>query len=154
VPSNDILEITISTLPGKSQAALDDSRILAFLASKGITNAVKDATGLYYVVTQAGTGTEQIDFTSLLTINYTGRLLDGTVFDSNNAGTFVTNLLRPTAERAGIIPGWQVLTKFRKGTKVRLIIPSIQAYGNNVENNIIWENTPLDFDIEILEVAN
>ena len=154
VPSNDILEITISTLAGKSQAALDDSRILAFLASKGITNAVKDATGLYYVVTQAGTGTEQIDFTSLLTINYTGRLLDGTVFDSNNAGTFVTNLLRPTAERAGIIPGWQVLTKFRKGTKVRLIIPSIQAYGNNVENNIIWENTPLDFDIEILEVAN
>ncbi|MEJ7560280.1 MAG: FKBP-type peptidyl-prolyl cis-trans isomerase [Pedobacter sp.] len=156
VPSNDVIEINITTLPEKSQAALDEKRIREFMASKGITNAVRDVSGVYYVVSQVGTGTEPIDLASVLTINFTGRLLNGTVFDSTTDGTFVTNLINevtPTGQR-GVITGWQVLTKFKKGTKVRLIIPSTKAYGNNVTNSTIWENTPLDFDIEIVEVVN
>lgn len=147
VPSNDILEVTITTFAEKSQAALDEKRILAFLASKGITNAVRDVTGVYYVVSQVGSGTEKIDLSSSVTYNYTGRLLNETVFETNTAGTFVNTL-------ATSITGWQVLTKFRKGTKIRLIIPSTRAYGNSVKSDLIWANTPLDFDIEILEVAN
>jgi FKBP-type peptidyl-prolyl cis-trans isomerase FkpA len=147
VPSNDILEVTITTFSEKSQAALDEERIKTFLASKGITNAVRDVTGVYYVVSQVGSGTERIDLSSSVTYNYTGRLLNGTVFETNTAGTFVNTL-------STSIPGWQVLTKFRKGTKIRLIIPSTRAYGNSVKSDLIWANTPLDFDIEILEVAN
>ena len=147
VPSNDILEVTITTFAEKSQAALDEKRILAFLASKGITNAVRDVTGVYYVVSQVGSGTEKIDLSSSVTYNYTGRLLNETVFETNTAGTFVNTL-------ATSITGWQVLTKFRKGTKIRLIIPSTRAYGNSVKSDLIWANTPLDFDIEIVEVAN
>ncbi|MFP5078976.1 FKBP-type peptidyl-prolyl cis-trans isomerase [Pedobacter sp. JCM 36344] len=147
VPSNDIIEITINTFTQKSQAALDEQRLQAFLLSKGINNAVRDVTGVYYVVTQAGTGTEPIDLSSAITINYTGRLLNGTVFETNTSGTVVQTL-------STFITGWNVLSKFRKGTKIRLIIPSTRAYGNEVRSNVIWENTPLDFDIEILEVAN
>ncbi|MBC7566623.1 MAG: FKBP-type peptidyl-prolyl cis-trans isomerase [Pedobacter sp.] len=147
VPSNDIIEITINTFTQKSQAALDEQRLQAFLLSKGINNAVRDVTGVYYVVTQAGAGTEPIDLSSAITINYTGRLLNGTVFETNTSGTVVQTL-------STFITGWNVLTKFRKGTKIRLIIPSTRAYGNEVRSNVIWENTPLDFDIEILEVAN
>jgi len=147
VPSNDVLEITITTLAEKSQAALDEQRIQAFLTSKGITNAVRDATGVYYVVSQVGTGTEPIDLSTTVTFNYTGRLLNGTVFETNTAGTFVNTL-------ATSIPGWQILTRYRKGTKIRLIIPSTRAYGNAVKSDLIWANTPLDFDVEIVEVAN
>jgi FKBP-type peptidyl-prolyl cis-trans isomerase FkpA len=147
VPSNDVIEITISTFTEKSQAALDESIIKAFIASKGIANAVRDATGVYYVVSQNGTGTEPIDLSTNVTYNYTGRLLNGTVFETNTAGTFINTL-------SGSISGWHVLTKFKKGTKVRLIIPSTRAYGNVVKSDLIWENTPLDFDIEIVEVAN
>ncbi|RZK73198.1 MAG: hypothetical protein EOO92_18865 [Pedobacter sp.] len=154
VPSNDILEITINTLTEKSQAALDEERIKAFIASKGITNAVRDATGIYYVVSQVGTGTEPIDLTSVVTINYTGRLLDGRVFDTTTDGTYSTQLIPAREGVAGVINGWQILKKFKKGTKVRLILPSINAYANAVRSDLIWENTPLDFDIEIVEVAN
>jgi FKBP-type peptidyl-prolyl cis-trans isomerase FkpA len=149
VPSNDVLEITINTLPEKSQAALDEKRIQDFMTSKGIANAVRDVTGVYYVVSQVGTGTEQIDLSSIVTVNYTGRLLNGQVFDTNTAGTYQAQL-----GSASMIAGWQTLTKFRKGAKVRLIIPSTRAYANTVRDNIIWENTPLDFDIEIVDVAN
>ena len=154
VPSNDILEITITTLTEKSQAALDEERIKAFIASKGITNAVRDATGIYYVVSQVGTGTEPIDLTSVVTINYTGRLLDGRVFDTTTDGTYSTQLIPAREGVAGVINGWQILKKFKKGTKVRLILPSINAYANAVRSDLIWENTPLDFDIEIVEVTN
>lgn len=147
VPSNDVLEITISTLTEKSQSALDDKRIQEFMASKGITNAVRDVTGVYYVVSQVGTGTEPIDLSTVITINYTGRLLDGRVFETNTAGTAAGSL-------GSFISGWQVLTKFKKGTKIRLIIPSTRAYANTVRDNVIWENTPLDFDVEIVDVAN
>jgi FKBP-type peptidyl-prolyl cis-trans isomerase FkpA len=147
VPSNDVIEITINTFTEKSQAALDEKRIQEFIASKGITNALKDASGVYYVVSQVGTGTEPIDLASILTVNYTGRLLNGTVFETNTAGTAVNAL-------STFITGWHVLTKFKKGAKVRLIIPSTRAYGNAVRSDVIWENTPLDFDVEIVEVAN
>ena len=147
VPSNDVIEISITTFAEKSQAALDEQRIQTFLASKGITNALRDVTGVYYVVTQIGTGTEPIDLSSSVTFNYTGRLLNGTVFETNTAGTFVNTL-------ATSIPGWQILTRYKKGTKIRLIIPSTRAYGNSVKSDVIWANTPLDFDVEIVEVAN
>jgi len=147
VPSNDVIEISITTFAEKSQAALDEQRIQTFLASKGITNALRDVTGVYYVVTQVGTGTEPIDLSSSVTFNYTGRLLNGTVFETNTAGTFVNTL-------ATSIPGWQILTRYKKGTKIRLIIPSTRAYGNSVKSDVIWANTPLDFDVEIVEVAN
>jgi FKBP-type peptidyl-prolyl cis-trans isomerase FkpA len=147
VPSNDIIELTITTFTEKSQSALDEKKIQAFLVSKGITGAIKDVTGVYYVVTQFGAGIEPIDLSTTITFNYTGRLLNGTVFETNTAGTFVNTL-------ATTIPGWQVLTKFRKGAKVRLIIPSTRAYGNTAKSDIIWENTPLDFDIEVVDVKN
>ena len=151
VPSNDVIEITITTLVEKSQAALDEQRIQAFLTSKGITNAVRDVTGVYYVVTQVGTGTEPIDLSSSVTFNYTGRLLNGTVFNSSTDGTYVTVLANGDKR---VIAGWRILTRYKKGTKIRLIIPSGRAYGNVVVDSSIWENTPLDFDIEVLEVAN
>ncbi len=147
VPSNEIIELTITTYPEQKQYLLDERRILEFITSKGLLpNAVRDESGVYYIVTQQGTGTEPIDLNSNLTVNYTGRLLDGTVFDSNTDGDFSTGL-------TGVIDGWEILKKFKKGTKVRIFVPSVLAYGTGGSGTIL-PNSSLDFDLEIVDVVN
>ena len=94
-----------------------------------------------------------IDLGPTLKAKYTGRTLDGTSFDSNTDGTFSTTLL-------GVISGWEVLTKFTKGAKVRIFIPSSEGYGTTGSTDPttglvrIQPNACLDFDIEIVDVTN
>jgi len=146
VPSNAILDTYITTYTFKKQWELDDSRIQTFLTSKGLT-AVKDPTRVHYIVGTTGTGPDAITKESKLVIKYTGRLLDGTVFDSSTDGTFSTAL-------SSVIPGWGLLTNFKAGTKVRILIPSDLAYGTSGSGTKIPTNSVLDFDIEIVSVTN
>ncbi|WP_182923401.1 FKBP-type peptidyl-prolyl cis-trans isomerase [Pedobacter planticolens] len=144
IPSNEVLISEISTYPQKTQWQLDDARIVAFLAAKGIT-ATKDPSRVYYQVLTQGTGTDVIDQNSTLVVKYTGRLLDGTVFDSSTA--FTTTL-------TGVIAGWgKVLPLFKSGAKIRIFIPSNLAYGASATGSIP-QNSALDFDIEIVSVTN
>ncbi|WP_214229025.1 FKBP-type peptidyl-prolyl cis-trans isomerase [Pedobacter sp. B4-66] len=151
VPSNDNIELTVTTYPQKSQRLLDDKRITDFLTSKGLTATKDQPTGVYYSVILAGTGDAPIDVSSSLKINYTGRNLEGTVFDSSTDGTFTTTLLQ-------VISGWEVLKDIpgaRKGAKIRLFIPSSEAYGTSGSTTgTIPPNACLDFDIEIVDVTN
>lgn len=153
IPSNENIEFTVTTYPEKSQRLLDDRRIREFLQAKGLTATKDPSTGVYYSVIQAGTGTEVIDLTSTLKAKYTGRIFDGTSFDSNTDGTFSTTLLQ-------VISGWEVLKNFTKGAKVRLFIPSSEGYGTTGSVNqttgvvAIPPNACLDFDIEIVDVTN
>jgi len=152
VPSNDNIELTVTTYPQKIQRLLDDKRITDFLTAKGLTATKDRATGVYYSIIQAGTGDATIDVSSSLKVNYTGRNLEGTVFDSSTDGTFTTTLLE-------VIPGWEVLKEgiigAKKGSKVRLFIPSSEAYGTaGSTTGTIPPNACLDFDIEIVDITN
>lgn len=152
IPSNEVVLVNIVTYAQRKQWQLDDSRIVAYLASKGITNAVKHPSRVYYQVLTNGTGTDQIDKYSTLETKYTGRLLDGSTFDSSTSFSTTLN---------GVILGWgKVLTQFTAGTKVRLFIPSDLGYGTSGSTNsvtgqvVIPANAVLDFDIEIVKVTN
>lgn len=145
IPSNEVIDLVVTTYPQKKQADLDDARIRKFIQDKGLT-AIKDPSGVYYVVVQQGTGTEVINAVTTIKANYTGRLLDGTVFDSSTDGTFSSPLNE-------VISGWDVLKNFKKGAKVRLLIPSGSAYGTAGKTSIP-ANAVLDFDIEIVDVDN
>lgn len=148
VPSNEILDITIETYPETTQRKLDDRLIKEYLAAKGLTaTAIRESSGVYYIVVAQGTGTDPIDMTSSLKANYTGRLLDGTVFDSSTDGTFSFTF-------SSLATNWDVLTKFTKGAKLRLFIPSSEAYGTAGTGAAIPANAVLDFDVEIVEVTN
>ncbi len=85
---------------------------------------------------------------STLVLNYTGRLSDGTVFDTNVAGTFTGTL-------AGFIKGWGAVIpgKLTAGGKIRLLIPSDLAYGKT-GSGAIPPNAILDFDVEIISSTN
>lgn len=150
IPSNEILDLTVTTY-AETQVALDEKQIAKFAASNKL-NPVKDPeTGVYYIETAPGAGEVPIANTSTLTVNYTGRYLDGTVFQSSTDGTFKNEL-------GYLLPGWAVLKKYRKGAKVRLIFPSALGYGaagttDEYGQLVISRNACLDFDIEILDVT-
>ncbi|EDM35720.1 FKBP-type peptidyl-prolyl cis-trans isomerase [Pedobacter sp. BAL39] len=156
VPSNDLIEFEITAYAQRSQAALDQQRIADFLTAKNLTGAVKPAgySGATYIVETTGDASgEAITMASTLTMKYTGRLLDGTQFDSSTDGTFTGTL-------AGLISGWEVLKEFKKGAKIRLFVPSVLGYGITGSQNtstgvyVIPPNATLDFDIEIVDVDN
>ncbi len=146
VPSNAILDTYINTLTFRKQWQLDDFYINTYLTANKVTATKDAATGIYYVVTNPGTVGNPILNQSTLVIKYTGRLLNGTVFDSSTDGTFTTTLDK-------VIKGWGILSQFKPGAKVRLFIPSVLGYGS-VGNGAIPGNTVLDFDIEIVSVTN
>jgi len=147
IPSNENIDLYINTYPEKVQWQLDDRLIKEFIAKNSLTME-KDPSRVYYAVSTPGTGADAITESSSITVNYTGRYLDGTVFDSSTDGTYVSVL-------AGLIPGWikAIPGRVTKGGKIRLLIPSDLAYGPNPTNGIT-ANACLDFDIEIVDVTN
>ena len=145
IPSNEIIDVVITTYPETTQRSLDDRLIREFIAAKGLT-ATKVGSGVYYTVLAQGAGTAAIDMNSTIKAKYTGRYMDGTQFDSSTDGTFSFTLTSLQAN-------WDVLTKFTQGAKVRLFIPSSEAYGTAGSTGVL-PNAILDFDIEIVEVTN
>ena len=130
----------------EEQANIDDSTILKFISDKNIV-AQKHSSGIYYQILSSGSGS--ISFTSNTTVStkYTGRLLNGTVFDGTTT--------QPISFKLGqVISGWQIgIPLIQKGGKIRLLIPSGLAYGPDGQGPIPG-NAVLDFDIELLDVTN
>lgn len=146
VPSNEPVELTITTYPERSQAALDNRLIQEFIARNSLT-ATKDSSGVYYNIATVGTGTEIINKSSTIKAKYTGRLLNGTVFDSSTDGTFTSSL-------GSLIQGWQkIVPKLKNGGKVRMLVPSGLGYGTTASGTIP-ANSVLDFDLEVDSVGN
>ncbi|TDG35405.1 hypothetical protein EZJ43_13990 [Pedobacter changchengzhani] len=152
IGSNEIIDAYINTFSTNKQWELDDTKIQTFLTAKSLT-AVKDPSRVYYITSNPGTGTDVITKESTLVVKYTGRLLDGTVFDSSTDGTFSTTL-------NSVVRGWSVLTNLKAGGKMRIFIPSDLGYGTAgsfsqvTGAQTIPSNAILDFDIEIVSVTN
>jgi len=107
-----------------------------------------DTTGsiesVYYHILQQGSG-EYVSVTDTVTVHYKGTLLtDGSIFDQTRDKPAVFPLRR-------LIRGWQLaLPKCRVGGKIRVIIPSAQAYGIRTRSKDIPPNSILVFDIEVV----
>lgn len=110
-------------------------------------NVKVTASGLQYVVEKEGTG-EQPSATDEVTVHYTGKLLDGTVFDSSvNRGEPATFPLNR------VIPGWtEGVQLMKEGAKYTFFIPSDLAYGPQGVPNAIPPHSTLVFDVELIKV--
>ncbi len=85
-----------------------------------------------------------------MTVHYTGKLIDGTVFDSS-----VERGEPATFGVTQVIPGWvEALQMMKVGAKWRLFIPSALAYGPNGAGGVIGPNSTLIFDVELLKIEN
>ena len=81
-------------------------------------------------------------------MHYTGRLIDGTVFDSS-----VERGEPATFGVTQVIPGWvEALQMMNEGSKWRLFIPSNLAYGPNGAGGVIGPNATLIFEVELIKV--
>ncbi len=120
----------------------------AFLSENGKRPEVKTTdSGLQYEVLNEGEGpvptaADQVE------VHYTGKLIDGTVFDSS-----VERGVPATFGVTQVIPGWvEALQLMKTGSKWRLFIPSQLAYGPQGAGSIIGPNSTLIFDVELLKV--
>jgi len=96
-----------------------------------------------------GDGTEIINH-SKIQVHYTGKLQDGTKFDSSfDRG-------EPFSFQIGlrqVIEGWEIgLMGMKVGGKRTLVIPPELAYGERGAGDLIPPNATLIFDVEILDV--
>lgn len=117
----------------------------AFLAKAKAT-----PTGLKYVVNKPGNGAKPTKGNNA-TVHYTGKLEDGTVFDSS------VKRGQPFSFRVGtglVIPGWdEALLDMSKGESRTLWIPYNLAYGESGRPPVIPQKANLIFDVELLDFA-
>lgn len=121
---------------------------MAFLAENKKKEGVKTlASGLQYKVISEGNG-KSPKATDTVIINYRGKLINGTEFDSSyrrgEPATFLVN---------GAISGWtEALQLMKVGAKWQLFIPSNLAYGEEGTGNLIEPNASLIFEVELVSI--
>ena len=119
----------------------------AFLAqNKNQPGVVTLPDGLQYKIITEGSGATPT-ITDIVTVNYSGKLLDGTEFDSSYKRGQPAEF--PVG---GVIHGWtEALQQMKAGSKWQLFIPSELAYGEQGRPGIP-PNSVLVFDVELLSV--
>ena len=134
------------------QVAVDDAMLTAYFTKNGI-KATKTPSGLYYSVQQMGKGPKPVMGDSV-SMNYTGMLLSGDKFDSNIEPEF--QHVQPFWFMLGmhqVISGWdEGIALMPKGSKGTLYIPSRMAYGAQSPSPKIPANSPLVFNVEVVDV--
>ena len=125
------------------QLAIDIEKITDYLEANQLT-AESTSSGVYYIIEEEGTGNYPT-LSSTISVEYTGKFLDGSVFDS---GTL------PDFQLGGLIQGWKEgLQLFKEGSRGKLFIPSGLGYGV-ADYGPIPGNSVLIFDIYLLAVSD
>jgi FKBP-type peptidyl-prolyl cis-trans isomerase FkpA len=132
------------------QGQIDDSIITTYLKQNNL-KATKTASGLYYIVRKSDTGAKpSLGMTA--TVNYTGKLLSGKVFDSNTDPAF--GHVQPFDFHVGngdVIKGWdEGVALMPVGSQYTFILPSTLGYGSHGAGPDIGPNSVLIFDIELV----
>ncbi len=130
-------------------AAVNEKTGKEFLDANGKREEVHiTPSGLQYEVLTEGDGPKPTA-QDRVEVHYTGKLIDGTVFDSS-----VERGAPATFGVTQVIPGWvEALQMMTVGSKWRLFIPSQLAYGPQGAGGIIGPNSTLIFDVELLKIV-
>ena len=130
------------------QVRQQEPELIANYVKENNIKAQPTADGLYIIVKKAGKGTK-VAVGRQVAMRYTGRLLDGTVFDSSIG----KEPLSYVVGQMGLIRGWEEGVMGQpEGSQLQLIIPSAMGYGSQGAGQLIPPYSPLVFDIEIVSV--
>ncbi len=134
----------------KKQMELEKDILAKFIEEKKYKDVFTTETGLRLVAVTNPANTNFPLVGDTVVVHYTGRLLDGTKFDSSyDRNQPITFVLR----QGQVIDGWfQGLQLLKKGQKSVLIIPSPLAYGEQGASGTIPPNSPLVFDVELVDI--
>jgi len=112
-------------------------------------NAQTTASGIRYIILKEGTGGKPARGRNV-SVHYTGRLLNGTVFDDSSLRG------QPLEFQAGtgrVIQGWdETIMDMKVGEKRLVIIPPELAYGNQAVSGVIPANSFLIFEMELVNI--
>ena len=160
IPGNSslVFNITVNNViksdDQKAQLVTDTTTIFNYLNTNSITGTIKDASGLRYKITNAGTGTPP-DLFDRIKISYTATLLsngdqvlNGSGQPAENFDSWVINYLH-----AFQIP----LKNLGEGGRATIYAPSGMAFGDNPVNTgatTIPPNSVLIFELQLLDVVN
>lgn len=163
VTSEEIMEEQRNYMDEMQQRQQSEPEAIAkYIADNGISVA-PNAEGLYIIVKKKGNG-PKVAMGKEVAINYTGRLLDGTMFDSSvesdaKQGGIYTPQREPyeplkyIVGQMGLIKGWEDgIMGQPEGSVLQLVFPSSLGYGSRGAGNLIPPFSPLAFDIEIVSV--
>ena len=132
------------TLDGRPATMSEDAFLSAYRQVDGVI-ALND--GLMYRVLSTGQG-KSPKLSDTVKVTYRGTLMDGSVFDETKPGEPIALPL------ARVIPGWQeALQLMKEGDKWEVVIPSALGYGEAGAPPKIPPNTPLVFEITLVEVV-
>lgn len=130
------------------KAAENKAKGQKFLEKNKTKEGVKElASGLQYKVIEQGTGVKP-DKNDTVTVEYTGRLIDGQVFDSSEK-----NGKPATFKVSQVIPGWtEALQKMPAGSTWEIYVPADLGYGPRSVGGPIGPNETLIFKIHLISV--
>lgn len=119
-----------------------------WLATNGKQDGITTtASGLQYQVKKEGDG-KSPTINDIVSVKYTGKLIDGTVFDSTEKNGGMPAIF----PLAGVIKGWQEgLQLMKEGSEYTLFLPAALAYGEQPVGDIP-ANSTLVFDVELVKV--
>ena len=143
-----LIQDYLSELQKKAEEAARETGRKFLDENRKNADVKETASGLQYVVEKEGEGA-QPNADDEVTVHYTGRLLDGTVFDSSvNRGEPATFPLNR------VIPGWtEGVQLMKEGAKFTFFIPSDLAYGPQGVPGAIPPHSTLVFDVELIKVV-
>ena len=140
-----------STTPAKDYSATDDAIIQTYLTTNTITTAQKQPSGLYYLPVVTNTVGVRAVAGRTVVVLYTGRLMDGTVFDASSSHGNVPFSF--VLGQGRVIAGWdEGIALMHKGEKGVLLIPSGMGYGASGSGSSIPPNAVLRFEVELVNV--
>ncbi|WP_207422319.1 FKBP-type peptidyl-prolyl cis-trans isomerase [Desertivirga brevis] len=156
IPSNASLEYHIRVINEKDIINYDDLSLRNFMTSNGLSGFTKIQKGdsiVYYKISNPGTGSSITRDSTVSTV-FTGRFLNGVIFQQNSESEAYTSVL------SGVIPGWQLaIPMIKEGGSIRILIPSSLAYGiyglrDNRTGVVQFPPAScLDFDVQVINVA-
>ena len=122
----------------------EEGAMTAYATTNGLTTT-RHSSGIYYQIINPGSGVTP-SINSRIFVTYTGKLLDGTIFDqqsnSSQTGFYLSQ----------VIPGWQIsLPLIQKGGQIKFIVPSSLGYGCTAQGPIP-ANSILYFDVTLVDV--
>ncbi len=147
-----------SSQPDAQTAAVDMATDTAMAATTTSSNTAMPPTQPQEPITQLMTKDEVVGTGAAaaagdtVTVNYVGSLTNGTIFDAS--AKHGTDGFTFKLGAGQVIQGWdQGIVGMKVGGKRLLAIPADMAYGDHAVGNVIPANSPLIFEVELLNVT-
>lgn len=162
VTKDEIMQEQANYMSEMQQRQQSEPEAIANYINNNNIKVKPNADGLYVIVKKKGNG-PKVAAGKKVAINYTGRLLDGTMFDSSvesdaRRGNIYADgrtyePLTYTVGQMGLIKGWEDgIMGQPEGSILQLVMPSSLGYGSRGAGEMIPPFSPLVFDIEIVSV--